>query len=79
MTMRYQASEAGAKVLGIAVEPLGVQEPDHFDDAFDAMNRKMHDAILMVSDSLTSLNRTKVFAFVAAHRARDVRVQLPCP
>lgn len=68
MTMRYEASEAGAKVLGIAVEPLGVREPDHFDDAFDAMNREMPDAILMVSDSLTSLNRTKVFAFAAAHR-----------
>lgn len=68
MTMRYEASEAGAKVLGIAVEPLGVQEPDRFEDAFDAMNREMPDAILMVSDSLTSLNRKKVFAFALEHR-----------
>src|ERR1700691_1179517 len=28
MTLRYQASEAGAKALGISVQPLGVQEPD---------------------------------------------------
>jgi putative ABC transport system substrate-binding protein len=62
MTMRYEAPEAGAKVLGIAVEPLGVRQPDHFDEAFDTMSREMPDAILMVLDSLTSLNRTKVFA-----------------
>jgi putative ABC transport system substrate-binding protein len=68
MTMRYQASEAGARALGISVEPLGVREPEDFDGAFDAMNRNMPDAILMVSDSLTTLNRKKVFEFAAAHR-----------
>src|SRR6266849_8213993 len=66
MTMRYQASEAGARALGISVEPLGVREPEDFDGAFDAMNRNMPDAILMVSDSLTTLNRKKVFEFAAA-------------
>jgi putative tryptophan/tyrosine transport system substrate-binding protein len=32
------------------------------------MNRDMPDAILMVSDSLTSLNRKLVFEFADAHR-----------
>ncbi len=68
MTMRYRASETGAKAMGISVQPLGVREPDDFDQAFAAMNREMPDAILMVSDSLTMLNRKRVFEFAAAHR-----------
>ncbi len=68
MTLRYRASEAGAQALGVSVLPLGVREPDDFDQAFTAMNRDMPDAILMVSDSLTNLNRKRVFEFAAAHR-----------
>ncbi|SEE99649.1 putative ABC transport system substrate-binding protein [Rhizobiales bacterium GAS188] len=68
MTQRYQASEAGARQLGVSVQPLGVREPADFDQAFGAMNRDMPDAILMVADSLTTLNRKLVFAFAEAHR-----------
>jgi putative ABC transport system substrate-binding protein len=68
MTMRYRASETGAKAMGISVQAFGVREPDDFDAAFAAMNREMPDAILMVSDSLTMLNRKRVFEFAAAHR-----------
>jgi putative tryptophan/tyrosine transport system substrate-binding protein len=68
MTLRYRAAEAGANAMGISVQPLGVREPDDFDRAFAAMNSEMPDAILMVSDALTSLNRKRVFAFAAAHR-----------
>jgi putative ABC transport system substrate-binding protein len=68
MTMRYRASETGAKALGVNVVPLGIREPDDFEQAFAAMNREMPDAILMVSDSLTMLNRKRVFDFAAAHR-----------
>ena len=67
MTLRYRASEAGAKALGIAVVPLGVREPDDFEQAFTAMTRDMPDAILMVTDSLTLLNRKRVFEFAATH------------
>jgi putative tryptophan/tyrosine transport system substrate-binding protein len=68
MTLRYRASETGAQALGISVQPLGVREPNDFDQAFAAMNRNMPDAILMVSDTLTALNRKRVFEFAAAHR-----------
>ena len=68
MTSRYRALEAGAQVLGVGVQPLGVREPDDFDHAFETMNRDMPDAILMVSDSLTTLNRKRVFEFATAHR-----------
>jgi putative ABC transport system substrate-binding protein len=68
MTLRYQASEAGAKEMGITVVPLGVREPDDFAQAFAAMESAQPDAILMVTDSLTLLNRKRVFDFAAAHR-----------
>jgi len=68
MTLRYRASEAGAEALGISVQPLGVREPDDFGQAFAAMEREMPDAILMVTDSLTLLNRTRVFDFAATHK-----------
>jgi putative ABC transport system substrate-binding protein len=65
MTFRYKASEAGAKALGLDVQALGVREPADFDQAFEAMRRDPPDGILMVSDPLTNLNRTKVFEFAA--------------
>jgi putative ABC transport system substrate-binding protein len=68
MTLRYRASEAGAQGLGISVIPLGVREPDDFDMAFGALQREKPDAILMVTDSLTILNRKRVFDFAAAHK-----------
>jgi putative ABC transport system substrate-binding protein len=68
MTLRYRASELGAKALGITVQPLGVREPADFAEAFTAMKADMPDAILMVSDPLTNLNRALVFEFATAHR-----------
>jgi putative tryptophan/tyrosine transport system substrate-binding protein len=68
MTLRYRASADAAKSLGAAVLPLGVAEPDDFADAFIAMDREQPDAILMVADALTILNRKRVFDYAAAHR-----------
>jgi putative tryptophan/tyrosine transport system substrate-binding protein len=68
MTTRYRAASAAAATLGIAVLPLGVREPDDFETAFAAMDREKPDGILMVTDSLTILNRKRVFDFAAAHR-----------
>jgi putative ABC transport system substrate-binding protein len=68
MTVRYQASDVAAKAMGLIVQPLGVREPDDFEQAFAGMKRERPDAILMVSDSLTMLNRKRVFEFAAAHR-----------
>ena len=68
MTLRYRASEAGAKALGISVQALGVREPADFTQAFASMTSDPPDAILMVSDPLTNLNRKRVFEFAEAHR-----------
>ncbi|MGZ3411374.1 MAG: ABC transporter substrate-binding protein [Xanthobacteraceae bacterium] len=68
MSLRYDASARAAQDMGITVQPLGVREPDDFNDAFAAMNKDLPDAILMVSDSLTLLNRKRVFDFAAERR-----------
>jgi ABC-type uncharacterized transport system substrate-binding protein len=68
MSMRYEASAGAARTIGVTVQALGVREPDDFGGVFEAMDRSRPDAIIMVSDSLTILNRKRVFDYAAAHR-----------
>ena len=68
MTLRYQAAEVEAKRAGMMIVPLGVHAPDDFDTAFTEMTKKPPDAILMVTDVLTVLNRKRVIDFAAEHR-----------
>jgi putative ABC transport system substrate-binding protein len=68
MSLRYKAAEAQAKSLGLEVQSLGVTAPDGFDAAFAAMAKQPPDAILMVSDVLTTLNRRRVMDFAADHK-----------
>jgi putative ABC transport system substrate-binding protein len=68
MTLRYQASAKVAQDTGITVQALGVREPDDFNEALSVMNGDPPDAILMVADALTVLNRKRIFEFAAAKR-----------
>jgi putative ABC transport system substrate-binding protein len=68
MTLRYRSAEDAARVLGVKVQTLGVREPDDFDHAFAEMTRERPDAILMVSDALTMLNRKRVVEFANVQR-----------
>lgn len=68
MSLRYEASAKAATALGVTVQALGVREPDDFEGVFETMDREPPDAILMVSDSLTMLNRKRVFDYAAAKR-----------
>lgn len=68
MTLRYEASAKAAQALGITVLAVGVSEPDDFNEAFTVMDSERPDAILMVADSLTNLNRKRVFEFAAARK-----------
>ena len=63
MTLRYEASAKGAQAIGVEVEAVGVRAPEDFNEAFSVMSRDPPDAILMVADFLTSLNRKRVFEF----------------
>src|SRR5438067_2776972 len=68
MTLRYQGAADAARTMGVRVQPLGVREPDDFGEAFASMVRDPPDALLMVADELTFLNRQRVYEFAAEHR-----------
>ena len=55
-------------MLGVTVRPLGVQEPDDFEQAFAAMTQESPDALFVVSDVLTGVNRKRILEFAAEHR-----------
>ena len=58
--VRCSGSAQVAQSIGITIQALGVRAPDDFNEAFTAMDKEPPDAILMVSDSLTTLNRKRV-------------------
>jgi len=68
MTLRSRAAEAAAKILDVSVQSFGVREPSDFGNAFAEMTRSRPDAMLMVSDTLTGLNRKRVMEFAANNR-----------
>jgi len=68
MSMRYQASAEAARSIEVAIQPLGVRAPDDFNGVFEAMDSEPPDAILMVADVLTNLNRKRVFDYADHHR-----------
>jgi putative tryptophan/tyrosine transport system substrate-binding protein len=67
MSLRYEASANSARSIRVTVQPLGLREPNDFDGVFEAMDRDRPDAILMVADALTILNRKRVFEYAAEH------------
>jgi len=68
MTLRYREIEKAAQVLRVRIDPLGVREPDDFNVALEAMTRARPDALMMVTDALTTLNRQRVLDYAATHR-----------
>src|SRR5262249_44614988 len=68
MSLRYEASANAAQELGVAVQALGGQETDGVNEDFTAMARNPPDPILMVSDSLTTLKRKRVFTYAPPQR-----------
>jgi putative ABC transport system substrate-binding protein len=68
MTLRYREIDKAARMLQVTVQPLGVREPNDFATAFDAMTRERPDALFLVADALTGLNRKRVIDFAEMHR-----------
>jgi putative tryptophan/tyrosine transport system substrate-binding protein len=68
MTLRYRAVEEAATRLHVSVRPLGVREPNDFETAFSAMTQNRPDALFLVTDALTLLNRGRVIEFAQSHR-----------
>ena len=68
MTLRYREIEKAARILNVEVQALGVREPDDFAVAFSAMTRRRPDAMFLVADPLTIVNRKRVIEFAATYR-----------
>jgi ABC-type uncharacterized transport system substrate-binding protein len=68
MTLRYKSAGLAARNLGFEIQALGVREPEDFAGAFAAMVQDRPDAILMVTDALTVLNRKRLFEFAAQQK-----------
>jgi putative ABC transport system substrate-binding protein len=68
MTLRYREIERAARLLNVEVQALGVRAPDDFDGAFSTMARQRPDAMFLVADALTNLNRKRFIEFAATQR-----------
>jgi putative ABC transport system substrate-binding protein len=68
MTLRYREIEKAARTLNVAVQALGVREPADFQGAFAEMQRHRPDAMFVVLDALTNVNRKHLIEFAATHR-----------
>src|ERR1700730_17127973 len=68
MTLRYRRLEAVAPTLGVVIEPLGVREPEDFDVAFAKLSQEGPDALLIISDMLTSTHQKQIVDFAALNR-----------
>jgi putative ABC transport system substrate-binding protein len=67
MTLIYREIERAAQALRVTVQAHGVREPNDFQAAFAAMTASRPDALFLVTDALTNLNRKRVIDFAAAH------------
>lgn len=68
MTLRYRGIEEAARNLKVEVLPLGVRAPEDFAQAFAEMTRRRPDALFLVADALTNINRKQIIEFAAANR-----------
>ena len=68
MTQRYREIDRAAQALALSIQPLGVRQPDDFERVFSEMNREQPDAMIMVTDVLTNVNRKRVLDYAEAHR-----------
>ena len=67
MTLRYGEVEKAARVLHVSIEPLGVRGSDDIDAALATMTREHADALFLVADSLTVVNRKRIIDYAATH------------
>ena len=68
MTLRYRGIEEAARNLKVEVLPLGVRAPEDFAKAFSEMTSRRPDALFLVADALTLMNRKQAIEFAAANR-----------
>jgi putative ABC transport system substrate-binding protein len=68
MTLRYREIEKAARILRVDVQAIGVRGPEDFPEAFATMTRRRPDAMFLVADALTNVNRKRFIDFAATNR-----------
>ena len=68
MTLRYREVEKAARILGVEIQPLGVRDHEDFANIFATMTRQRPDAMFLVADGLTNMNRKRLVEFAATHK-----------
>jgi putative ABC transport system substrate-binding protein len=68
MSLRYREIENAARLLQVEVQAHGVREPDDFEVAFSKMARQRPDAMFLVADVMTIMNRKRFIEFAATQR-----------
>ena len=68
MTLRSREIEKAARRLKVEVQPIGLKGPGDFAAALSAMARDRPDAMFLVADPLTTMNRKQVLEFATSQR-----------
>jgi ABC-type uncharacterized transport system substrate-binding protein len=68
MNLRFRETETAAKALNIDIRSIEVRDPEDFEDAFARIRGDRPDAMFMVADALTGLNRKRIIDFAAQTR-----------
>jgi putative ABC transport system substrate-binding protein len=68
MSLKFRAIELAAQALRVAVQASAVREPKDFDGVFSEMIRKRPDALFVITDPLTALNRKQLVELATKSR-----------
>ncbi len=68
MTLKFRQIELAAQTLHLVVQPAAVRKPRDFDDVFAEIQRKRPDALFVITDPLTQLNRKHLVELVTKSR-----------
>ena len=68
MTLRFSEIEKAARSLRVEVQPIAVRGPEDFASGFASMTRRRPDAMFLVADALTNINRKQFIDFAASNR-----------
>ena len=66
--IQWEQTRTSAKTLGIQLQPIEIQRPEDFKDAFARVARQRPDAITMVADRFQLAHRMQIVDFVAKTR-----------
>ncbi len=64
----WKDTEAAARTLGVALQPLNIRGPDDFEAAFAAATQGNAQALIALDDALTMTHRPRIVALAASSR-----------